>query len=142
MAIQAGPCEVEILDHTLRSFGDKSAVSIRVKTDEQDDAEVLIFLTAKSMNIARAQLKRCGFDVDARDLGDLVDNPHLLAGRRVGVRFEEWKGNLRPQIDISGAPPKDELERLTASLRAAKSKSEGPSFADDPPPPGDEEIPF
>ena len=142
MALPLGSYEVTIIDNAVRGLGGKSAVSLTVRDDKGADGEVLIFLTEKSMNIARAQLKRCGFDCDAQELAELVDNDALLANTRVAVKVEMYNGRPSAKIDISGPPPKSELQRLTVALRAAKQRSDGPSFADDAPPLTDEEIPF
>jgi hypothetical protein len=125
-----------------RTIGDKLAVSLRVDTASGDDCEVTIFITEKSANIARRQLKIAGFDVDARELSELDEHPGLLAGRAVPLKVEEYRGKMQVQIAIDGgAGSADDLRSATALLRSAK-KSEGPTAYDEPPPLGDDEIPF
>lgn len=145
MPLSLGVYEVTVTDNAVRQFGDKSAISLSVRTDGGEHGEVLIFLTEKSMNMARAQLKRCGFDVDARDLDELSQDSGgeaVLAGVRIPVKVEMYNGKPSAKIDLSGPPPKEEMQRLTDALRASKKRSEGPSFADEPPPLTDDEIPY
>lgn len=145
MPLPLGTYEVSITDNAIRGIGGKSAVSLSVRTDKGEHGEVLIFLTEKSMNIARAQLKRCGFDVDTRELDELSQDSGgeaVLAGVRIPVKVEMYNGKPSAKVDLSGPPPKSEMQRLTAALRASKSRKEGPSFADDAPPPGDDDMPY
>jgi len=142
MPLPLGSYEAEIVENSVRDFGSKSAVSLYVRSDDGADGEVLIFMTEKSMGIARASLKRCGFDVDTRDLEELANDRRLLEGMRVPLKVEDYKGKPSAKIDLSGPPPKTEMQRLTTALRTATKRGEGPSFSDDAPPITDDDLPI
>ena len=78
-----GSYEAEIIENSVRDFGTKSAVVLYVRNDDGADGEVLIFLSEKAMGMARASLKRCGFDIDTRDLEELANDRKVLAGLRI-----------------------------------------------------------
>jgi len=118
-----GKHEAEILDHTIREIGDKDAVSLQCQIGDEI-TEVLIWLTEKSMGIARRQLDLCGFDVDTNFLTRLIAEPTLLAGKRISVIVEEYKGKLRAAILLDPTPSKKRLAEMTAQLRAAKKTEE------------------
>ncbi len=143
MPLKLGKCEAEIEENGLRSINGKSAVSILARTLDGEPADVLIWLTPAAMGMARAQLKVCGFDVDTEELELLTAEPRLLAGKRIPLNVEEYKGRPQPRIDLSAPPPKDEMKRLTQALRSAKSAEKDTStFSDEAPPPGDDDLVF
>ena len=57
--LEIGVCTGTITSHSLRVIGDKDAVSVNCNTDYGATCQALIFLTDKSMGIARQQLKAC-----------------------------------------------------------------------------------
>lgn len=134
-----GKYEVEILENGVRSLGGKPAVALVVADERGDEGEVLIFVTPKSANMARAQLKVCGFDVDHYPIEVLADDRELLKGHRIPVVAEMYNGRVSIKVNMQGPPPKAVMEDATAMLRAAKKREE--TF-EDAPPPTDDEIPF
>lgn len=130
-----------IQSNRTRMTGSSLAVALQVKTEAGEPWEVMIFVTEKSANMARRQLKICGFDSDARELEELELNPRLLAGRVVPIKFEHYKGKPQARIDMDAPADRAELKRATSLLRNAKS-GDGPSMFDDVPPPSDDDIPF
>lgn len=139
MPLTQGCHFVEILSHDIRNIGDKEAVVLVALLPDGDTTDVLIFLTEKSMGIARRSLRLCGFDPDKQSLSDLTDNPELLKGRKVSILAEEWNGKIRANIMLNPEPTKKRVHALDSMLRAAKSDNE------DPIPPAtstDEDLPF
>jgi len=135
-----GPIKGQITGHRTKMLGDKLAVSISCETPSGDKCDALIFLTEKAMNMARRSLKVCGFDIDTHDLEELDANPTLLAGNIVPLMVDEWNGKMQVKIELDSRADKGVLMSATAKLRAAKKKSA--DLGDEPPPIGDEEIPF
>lgn len=93
-----------------------------------------IYLTAKSIGIARVNLKAMGFDCDIRSLKELDDNPILLAGNEVEVDFQTWDSNQGSILQINNIygkrAPKTEdfFSGLDKSIREVKKsdKSSAP----------------
>jgi len=123
--LNVGPCKATILRSSLRTVNDKVVVALSCITDYEEPCEVLIYLTERSMGIARAQLRTCGFDVDLYDLERLDDNPSPIATHVVPLFVEEFGGKLRAQIEIPRKPPKGLVRQLQVGLRAAKQNGEG-----------------
>src|SRR6185436_6956658 len=117
MALEIGRFDVEIQSHSLRTIGDKDAASIVFKTAGGEEGRALIFLTERSMGIARRSLKLCGLDLDKCSLADLQINQTLLAGNHVWVLIEEWNGKMRAQIDTNGAPEEARIKQLDKMLK-------------------------
>lgn len=145
MALALGPCKGRILSNTVKDINAKVAVSLSVEADG-DATEVLIFITDKSMGIARRQLKLCGFNVDTQELEELEDSPKLLAGREIPLVVDYYKGKLQAQIDTNVKPERTAMQAAMAGLRSAKKSGFGepapePGGDDGPPPPTDEHAP-
>ena len=132
-----GLAKARIVSHTIREIGDKEAAVIRFEHPCGEVVEALVFMTVKSMNMARAQLKRCGFDPDTQELDELVEKPTLLAGNLVEILVEEYKGKRQAKINLNEALGKTRLKSLSLALRHAKNKND-----DDAPPPAGDDIPF
>lgn len=122
MALEIGSYKVQITSNTVGTFGDKDAVVLNFETAAGDSGRVLIYLTPKAMNIARASLKIAGFDVDSSDITELIDKPDLLQGNEIPVLVEEYNGKVRAQIVLNSRPEKAKLSRLTDALRKAKKR--------------------
>ena len=135
--IPFGLAKCRIVSHTVRDFGEKEAVSIRVQHPIGATIEALIWLTPKAMGMARAALKKCGFDSDTHDVQELVDNPTLLEGEEVEIIVQDYKGQRQASVNLRTAPSKKRLSEITKSLRDAKK-----SDADAAPPPSGDDIPF
>lgn len=125
-----------------------------------------IWMSEKSMGMARRQLKNLGFNPDTQSVGD-IGGSISLREREIEIQVEEdeYKGKKKLKINFFGgrsgaAPAKEQLSALDAALAAAKKSGEeeddayhGPSVPPPPqtpaepvplnPPPGtDEGIPF
>lgn len=119
----------QVVSHELGTISTQKGETdiVRFMLDvEGDQHPAVIWLTPKAMGIARAQLKKCGFDIDARLLTDLEDNRALLAGNIVPVEVEEYKGKLQVRILAREPIKRDRFDALTESLRAAKQLGEEP----------------
>jgi hypothetical protein len=140
--LKLGPCIGTIYSHKLREVAGKTVVDFDVETDYGAQCDVLVWITQKSLGIARAQLKVAGFDIDEHELSLIDESPAHCAGKKIPLVVESYNGKLRAQIDVHGAKPdKDSLSQLTLALRSAK-KASAAAAPDEPPPLGDEDIPF
>ena len=148
--MEIGRHTVLIKSNTIKEVAGKPVVSLGIefKGDEQE-SECLIWLTEKSMGIARKQLKLCGFDPDKTEFSVLVDEPEYLAGHSVDVVVEDRNGTMRASIPLSAAVPKKEIDRLQGLLRSAKKGNEPDAVAAEAPAPthaadtvNTEDIPF
>ena len=141
-----------IREHRLSELAGKEVVRIDCTTEAGDETQVLVWLTEKAMGMARHQLRLCGHDIDKRGLEDLHAEPFLLAGHVVPILVEDYKGNLRAQIQVNSEPTKKRMIELTQQLRACKKDGEesvvafvAPPANDtpfDPNNPNDEKLPF
>jgi hypothetical protein len=113
-----------IREHRLSEIAGKEVVKIDCTTEAGDETQVLVWLTEKAMGIARHQLRLCGHDIDKRGLEDLHAEPYLLAGNVISILVEDWKGQLRAQIQTNSEPSKKRLAELTQQLRACKKSNE------------------
>ena len=129
----------------VRDLGGTPAVSIFLQADNGERGEALIWLTPKSMGMARQSLKMCGFDVDKREISELDVDRKTLEGNRVAIYIDEYNGKPQVRIDTSAAPAKSVMAQITQALREAK-KSDDPSgeigYGDPPPVTDDDNIPF
>lgn len=123
--IQLGPTKAVITSNDVQSYNDKEFVLLMLEVGSEP-ISARIYLTPKALPMARAQLKRCGFDIDTRDLNELWDNKSALAGRLIDVEIEDFKGRL--QAKVLAHPPADSkrLTELTKQLRSAKQTDERP----------------
>ncbi len=88
-----------------------------------------IYITEKSKTLARARLKKCGFDSDVADLADLEVVPNCLDGTEVELDIyeEEYMGKPQLRVDIVTERPKAEASALKSAgslLRSAKKPDE------------------
>jgi len=142
MPTEGQRAEGTIVHNGMRSINGKSVASIIAKLEDGSEYEALIWMTQAAMNMARGQLRRCGFDPDTREIEELATDPRLLEGNRVPLLFEVYKGKLQARVDLSGPPAKGEMARLTQALRAAKAEEPGTPVEDGPPPLTDSDVPF
>ncbi len=110
-------------------------ILFEVETDPAEDGALpriyaQIYLTRKSLGIARARLKAIGFDIDEHDLEELADHPALLAGQVAEVELadETYRGNTSLKVVNIGRPKakmkKEDLAALTRGMREAKKRDE------------------
>jgi|SRR3990172_3183232 len=124
MALEVGRHKVEILENSLSTVNGKPVVRLLIQTQQEDFAEVLIWMTEKSMGIARASLKICGFDCDAEDLAVLDSDPTRLRGKMIEIFAEDRQGTIRAQIALNQKPDAGTIASLTKQLRAANRSGE------------------
>jgi len=120
-----------IVGNTIRTLGDKDAIAIKFEADGQTE-EALIFLTPKSMGIARAQLRVCGFNPD-EGLVELIKNPTRLAGRQIPIEVEEYNNRLQFRIPTASAPNASRIAELDKAIKAAKKDGEAEIAEEDIP---------
>lgn len=119
--LELGPCKGLITGHSSCVINGKEAIRLGVAIVGEDQPQsVTIFLTDKSMGMARAQLKACGFDCDNQSLGDIDVSPPCLAGNEVSLIAEEYNGKLRLSIDLNKRIDKNRLDSLSQALRDVK----------------------
>lgn len=124
---EIGRHTVTIVSHDLTTLGDKPAVKMFVTYPDGEDGDIAIWLSEKSMGIARKSLKLCGFDPDKEDFGILADKQEHLKGRKVDVVVEEYNGKMRAQIALGNtALPKKDILAIQSALRAVKGSKEAP----------------
>jgi hypothetical protein len=115
---------------------DKGQIYVNLKFSLADESSPpmwsRIYITEKSAGIARAKLKKCGFDMDAQTLTDIEDNDELLAGNEVAVNVVENGKYFNLEIPTDRPKvAKSALQRATEQLRAAKkNRDEDEDFAD------------
>lgn len=132
MVLDLGPQRMEIVSHSTGNVNSKFVVRIRGVNPQGESADVTIFFTEKSMGMARASLKACGFDVDTHPLSALDSSPPMLKGNKVAIMVEEFNGKTRCSIDLNQRADKEQCDAMTKALRAAK-KSNAPQEAGDIP---------
>jgi hypothetical protein len=129
-----GKCK--IVRNGIETIGDKDAVKIYVEhPDTGDTGSALIFMTAKSMGMARAALKACGFDPDLTSLAVLVTDEEHLAGREVPIFVDEYNGKVQLRIETRRVPTPSMVKTYDALLK--KKASDAPLN-----PPDQDELPF
>ena len=141
---------------------DNGTVDVNVRLALADHSEISahVYITEKSKGIARAALKKCGFNPDVQDVWDLEENPMLLNGNEVQVDIftDEYQGKRRLKAEIvleKVKPDEKAVKKATSLLREAKSKDDASaegaqkiiegfprSSVNDPQPPPDTEPPF
>lgn len=133
-AIQTGRQEAEILKNWV-CIDPKGQMYINLKLSvDGGELYTRIYITVKSAGIARAALKKCGFQLneDCNNLDDIDMNEDFLAGKKVQVEVTENGKYMNAQIVV-------ERERAPkAAMEAAKAMLRGAKKGDD----ADEDIPF
>ena len=111
--------------------GGSEYVALRCAFDELDengDSVVMVakvWLTEKSMGIARGQLRLCGFDCDTQDIEELNLNPDLLRNVRIKLDVQDKpKYGLQASVFMGQDIGRDRMARITSALRAAKKNDE------------------
>jgi len=137
MEMPIGKNTVLITSNTVTEIAGKDVVKLTCESTDHaaDPIDVIIWLTDKSMGIARAQLKLCGFDIDAEEFETLVAEPSKLKGTEIPILVEDWNGQLRASIMLNPTPSKKRLQELQTGLRAVKKGGETP-------PADDSDLPF
>lgn len=113
---------------------------LRCRVDGYDDPVFAkVWLTPKSMGIARQQLKTLGVDPDLVDLAELADQSNYLSGIKAKIIVEVRDGYVNANLPLPErpGPSKKRLGELSKALRDAKRGDE-----DDAGPSDDDEIPF
>lgn len=146
--LSLGRAKYKITYNELRTISGKDVVVIGFNDQDGEPGEALIWMSDKSMGIARQSLKLCGFDCDKESLVVLAENAERLAGNEVDLMVEEYNGKIRAQVALNSAPSKKRLDELTSMLRAVKKADRAepdtvPAGApDEAPPIGDDDLPF
>jgi len=143
--LEIGPHKGLIVGHSSAIINGKEAIRITVEiTGEDQNHNVLIYLTEKSIGMARASLKACGFDCDKQDLAEIDCTPPCLHGKVVDLIAEEWNGKLRLSIDLNRRMEKAQLSSLTKKLRDVKKKPDAAPASPSPVRPGEDygDVPF
>ena len=131
----------KIVKVSVREIGQKDAVEIRAELPSGEVVGALIFLTPAAANMARGQLKACGFDADTQSLADLANDEHLLDGNFIDLESEEYNGNIQWKIRTGKPVPKGRMKAHDAMLRGAKNR-EAPPFAPQTAPAAIDDLPF
>lgn len=134
--LQPGVYEGVIQRNDVRQINGKEFVELLVEVEdnfERFTVPTRIWLTDKAMNMARAALKRCGFDVAREEIGDLANEHEYLQGRPVTIKVESHaKYGLQGSIDLDRVSAK-KLGDLQRRLRSADDDG-SPVVPAEPPP--------
>lgn len=122
-----------VMSHDV-DVNDKGNLFVKVRFSLEDDSQIetRIYLTDKSMGIARRNLRLIGFDIDKRELFDLKQNATLCAGHTVSVDVfqDEYKGRVSDKCEIARPTiSAKQAQDWTQKLRAAKK--DGDEISDD-----------
>lgn len=128
--IQIGQQIATVVEHMLQTHERTGNLYVFVifELDGGDRIPGEIWLTEKSMNMARKSLKAIGFDVDSRNIGELDLDHALLNGQKcqVDIQEEVFKNEARLKVKWINPLPKPksqtQLDTITKALRAAKSR--------------------
>lgn len=116
-----GDHKATIVQNDIRAAGSGTEFVYVLLDIEGEPIAAQIWLTKKAMNMARAQLRACGFDPASEPLARLKENRSHLAGRKVDVEVapEEYKGqvSLKARIKTSDVT-KARIEELQAAMMA------------------------
>jgi hypothetical protein len=135
MALMEGPAKATILKNYLEQDG-KSQTYVNLKLGFQGEDQTIytrIYITKAAAGIARAKLRKCGFDLDTQKLSEIEDNDVLLLGHEVDVMLV--KNGQYMNADIPTKKPKIGAEALGAAqamLDSAKKSDSEEEEADIP----------
>jgi len=139
--IAIGRYQGTIKENSLKAtMGGKAYVNIVVDING-DLMDCKIWLTNKCIHSgqAQAQLMKCGFDYDKRELSEIEADSKLLAGIRipVSVTENEYNGQTSLQCNIElNSVDSGQVSKLQEMLRKQKPvDKDGPTITD-------EDIPF
>jgi hypothetical protein len=116
---------------------DNGTVDIAIKMEFAPGGEFLtshIYITEKAKGIARARLKKCGFDPDAQDVNDLDNGEHSpIVGNSVLVdvfenEYPVGSGKKKLKAEIPLERQKPDARKVKAAnnwLREAKGEEDG-----------------
>lgn len=144
--IEEGKYLATILSHSIQmSQSGKMFVELRLQIDE-DTTTAKIWMTHAATNMAKLQLRACGFDIHTQNLQDLENNHEFLKGKKVPVSIDEneYNGKVSLQCNIDGTPPvvKSDIEKMQEAMRKSKPKEKKARPVTDDDPVTDEDIPF
>ncbi len=135
MALMEGPAKARILKNYVEVDG-KAQLYVNLKCGFDGEEQTLytrIYVTEKASGIARAKLRKCGFDLDKQKLTELQDNDELLTGNEVDVMLV--KNGQYMNVDIPTQKPKvpaDQLAVAQKMLDSAKKSNEPEEEGDIP----------
>jgi hypothetical protein len=136
MALGPGFYKAKIVSHTIGASMGKGTPFINFTATIEGEPEPIVFpvwISEKAMGMARASLKKCGFNIDEHELKELRENKTLLAGNEVVVEYED-DPQYGPRFQIALSQVSNEaLDGLTKSLRNAKKKQANTDDDDDLP---------
>lgn len=117
--------EATIESHNYDERGQNGTPCIVLHTAVMDErVSVTIWMTEKSMNIAKKELKECGFDAQAHSIMALEENRHLLAGNKVEIEIEVNGNYINGKIPLGSAKlEKSMASKLDAMLRSSKDET-------------------
>ena len=94
-----GRHKATILKNDVRAAGTGTEfVYLLLENAEGEKIASQIWFSKKSMNIAKAQLRACGFDTHSESLLLLKENPKHLAGKKVDIDVEEEEYRGQSQV--------------------------------------------
>lgn len=104
-------------------------ISVKLEFGPNEYMTAHIYVTEKSKHMARAALKKCGFDPDTQDIFDLdaAQSPLIGNGVKVDVFDDEYQGKTRRKVEIvieKKKPDANAMKKASLMLREAKSADE------------------
>lgn len=137
--MEAGIYTAQVVEHAIRQSPIQGTWYIDVLFKLVGSDEIInghVWLTEKSMGIARKSLKAMGFDIDTFDLSHLQENHTLLAGNKckIDIQLDDQGKELRVKWinPLGDTPSKQVFDNLTQQLRTVK-KANGPDGKPKPP---------
>lgn len=100
--MEEGRYKAKILENDIRSAGTGTPFVYLLLEIEGEQAAANVWLSKNSINMARAQLRACGFDNKTESLTVLKESRTHLAGRIVDVEVaeEEYRGHVQMKVKI------------------------------------------
>lgn len=130
MGLIEGPAKATVLKNYLeKDAKNQTYVNLKLGFDGEDQTlYTRIYITAKAAGIARAKLRKVGFDLDTQKLKEIEDNDVLLMGNEVDVLLV--KNGQYMNADIPTKKPKigdeavDEAQKFLDSAKGSNPADE------------------
>jgi len=128
-----GRHNAKILKNDVRAAGTGTEFVYLLLEVDGEKIAANIWMSKKSVNMAKVQLRACGFDTASESVLSLKENPNHLTGKIVSidVEEEEYRGEMRVKARIvTTNVTKKRITQIDEMLK--ESKQEQP----------DDDIPF
>lgn len=130
MGLIEGPAKATIIKNYLEKDGKKQTyVNLKLGFDgEEATLYTRIYITSASAGIARAKLRKCGFDLDTQKLKEIEDDDVLLFGHEVDVLLVKNGQYMNAEIPTKkpkiGDDARDEAQRMLDDAKGSDRQEE------------------